>query len=196
MRKLKLEMQVSVDGFTAGADGDTRWMVWNWTENWPWNDRLRTYHNDLTLSSDCTLLSRKMAEEGFCDHWERVSQVTSNPPSVFAKHIVDTRKVVCTTTLTASRWKNTELVTGGLVDEVTRLQAEKGKDILAYGGPTFASSLLSAGLIAKFHFFVNPSALGQGKSLFQEVDHHVRRRLVRAPLFDCGVVVLEYTLER
>jgi riboflavin biosynthesis pyrimidine reductase len=155
MRKLKLEMQVSVDGFTAGADGDTRWMVWNWTENWPWNDRLRTYHNDLTLSSDCTLLSRKMAEEGFCDHWERVSQV-----------------------------------------EVTRLQAEKGKDILAYGGPTFASSLLSAGLIAKFHFFVNPSALGQGKSLFQEVDHHVRRRLVRAPLFDCGVVVLEYTLER
>jgi hypothetical protein len=62
MRKLKLAMQVSVDGFTAGADGDTRWMVWNWTENWPWDDRLRTYHSDLTLSSDCILLSRKMAE--------------------------------------------------------------------------------------------------------------------------------------
>jgi dihydrofolate reductase len=137
-----------------------------------------------------------MVEEGFCDHWERVSQVTSNPQSVFAKHIVDTRKVVCTTTLAASRWKNTEVATGGLVDEVTRLKAEKSNDILAYGGPTFASSLLSAGLIDEFHFFVNPSALGQGKSMFQEVDHHVRLRLVRATPFDCGVVVLECTLER
>jgi hypothetical protein len=59
MRTLKLAMQVSVDGCTAGADGDTRWMVWNGTENWPWDNRLRTYHNDLTLSSDCILLSRK-----------------------------------------------------------------------------------------------------------------------------------------
>jgi hypothetical protein len=30
MRKLKLEMQVSVDGFTADGDGNTDWMVWSW----------------------------------------------------------------------------------------------------------------------------------------------------------------------
>jgi hypothetical protein len=93
-------------------------MVWNWTESWPWDDRLRAYHNNLTLSSDCILLGRKMAQEGFCDHWERVSQDTSNPQSVFAKHIFDTRKVLFTTTLGASMWRNTELATGGLVDEI------------------------------------------------------------------------------
>lgn len=30
MRKLKLETQVSIDGFIAGINGNTDWMIWNW----------------------------------------------------------------------------------------------------------------------------------------------------------------------
>jgi hypothetical protein len=68
MRKLKLAMQVSIDGFGFASDGngDPSWMLSCWAENWTWDEALRRYHTDLTTSSDCILLSRKMAEEGFC----------------------------------------------------------------------------------------------------------------------------------
>jgi len=61
MRKLKLEMQVSIDGFASDANGDPSWMLWCWSEHWTWDEALRRYHTNLTTSSDCILLSRKMA---------------------------------------------------------------------------------------------------------------------------------------
>jgi len=68
----------------------------------------------------------------------------------------------------------------------------KGKDILAYGGPTFASSLINAGSIDEFHLLVNPTALGSGTPMFKDLAHSVRLRLVGATAFECGVAVLEY----
>jgi len=137
MRKVKLEMQVSADGFTATADGNTNWMLWNWADVWTWDRKLRQYHIELTTSSDCILLSRVMAEEGFHNHWERVAENPANPQFAFAKPITEMRKVVFTRTLDRSRWRNTELAKGSLPKEIARLKGEEGKDIIVYGGPTF-----------------------------------------------------------
>lgn len=30
MRKLKLQVQMSVDGYIAGPNGEMDWAVWNW----------------------------------------------------------------------------------------------------------------------------------------------------------------------
>ena len=32
MRNLKLQIQLSVDGFIAGKNGEMDWMVWDWDE--------------------------------------------------------------------------------------------------------------------------------------------------------------------
>jgi hypothetical protein len=61
VRKVKAEVQTSIDGFMASVDGRTDWMVWNWGPDWTWDPALRQCHVDLTTSSDCVLLSRKMA---------------------------------------------------------------------------------------------------------------------------------------
>ncbi len=42
MRKLLLQVQMSVDGYMADVHGNTDWMVWNWGEEWNWNSELRT----------------------------------------------------------------------------------------------------------------------------------------------------------
>jgi hypothetical protein len=63
MRKLKLETQVSIDGFIAGIDGNTDWMIWNWGPDWTWDEELQLYHTELTKSVDCILLSKQMAED-------------------------------------------------------------------------------------------------------------------------------------
>ena len=46
MRKIKLQMQLSLDGFVCGLDGQMDWMVWNW------DDILKNYVAGLTNSVD------------------------------------------------------------------------------------------------------------------------------------------------
>ena len=63
------------------------------TDDWKWDEELRRYHIDLTTSSDCILLSRKMAEEGFHDHWESVAANAASPQFAFAnmKYVLATK---------------------------------------------------------------------------------------------------------
>jgi dihydrofolate reductase len=194
VRKLKLEMQVSLDGFALDVDGKTDWMLWNWGEDWNWDKALRRRHIDLTTSSDCILLSRMMAEEDFPGHWANVDP--ADPRSAFAQPITKMRKVVFSKTLDQSRWPNTDLAKGDLADEVNRLKAEQGKDIIVYGGPSFAGSLLRAGLIDELHLFVNPVALGAGRSMFTAIDGALNLTPENATTYECGVVVLQYSLDR
>ena len=94
MRKLKLEVQLSVDGFMADKAGGMNWMVWPYTPSeWHWDKALQQYHIDLQVSSDCILLSRNMAG-GFHDFWDGVAQDPTDPRYAFAKPIADMHKIV------------------------------------------------------------------------------------------------------
>ena len=196
MRKLKLQVQVSIDGYMADADGRTNWMVWNWGRVWTWDSALREYHIALTTSVDCVLLSRKMAEEGFQQHWETMAEDPGDPQYAFASHIAGMRKVVFSETIGESPWKNAELARGDLAGAINRLKGEEGKDLIVYGGAAFASSLIAAGLIDEFYLFMNPATLGRGKALFTEESvGKLNLKLKCCNSFDCGVAVLHYGLK-
>jgi dihydrofolate reductase len=192
MRKLKLEMMVSADGFAADEHGAIDWMVWSWGGDWSWDKKLRQYHIDMVTSSDCILLSRKMAEEGFHDHWRTVAENPADPQAAFAMPATDMRKVVFSKTLDRSQWPNTELAKGDIAEEVNRLKRSVGKDIIVYGGPTLASSLASAGLIDEYHFFLNPTLVGRGRPMFKDLAGNVGLVLAGCTAFDCGVTVIQY----
>jgi dihydrofolate reductase len=188
MRKLKLQVQISVDGYIADKDGKTDWMVWNWGDDWTWDAELRKYHNDVVASVDCILLSRKMVEGGgFIQHWATMAEKHENPQSRFASHINKTHKVVFTKTLKKSEWDNTVLAKGDFVDEINKLKNQNGKDIIVYGGATFVSSLIKAGLIDEFHLLVNPTALGDGMTIFKELDTKSNLILATSASYGCGI---------
>src|SRR5918997_5359674 len=127
MRKLKLQVQISIDGFIAGPHGEMDWMTFDW------DDELKQYVTDLTEPVDCILLGRRLAE-GFIPHWTAVAANPQNPEFTAGKKFTDTPKVVFTRTLDNSGWDNTVLAKGDLVDEITKLKEQDGKDIIAYGG--------------------------------------------------------------
>jgi hypothetical protein len=57
MRKLKLQMQITVDGFVAGSEGQLDWMM----RMTPTSDeKPRAFINHLIDTSDTILLGRKM----------------------------------------------------------------------------------------------------------------------------------------
>ncbi len=182
MRKLKLQVQISIDGYIAGTNGEMDWMVWDW------DDKLKNYVKQLTEPVDCIVLGRKLAQ-GFIPHW------AANPKEEGADKINSSKKVVFTKTLDKSEWDNTILAKGNPVDEITELKSQDGKDIIAYGGATFVSALIKHGLIDEFYLFINPTAIGNGMTIFQELDSKQNLTLVKSTSFDCGIVVLSYKLK-
>lgn len=197
MRKLKLEVQLSLDGYVAQEDGHTNWMVWNWGPEWGWDKELQEYHTQLTQSIDCILLSRKMAMEGFIAHWKNTAADANNPQYTFANHVATTKKVVFSTTLSKSAdipggWENVELCTANIAQTINSLKAEPGKDIIAYGGASFISSLMRENLIDEYHLLINPIVLGKGISFFNTVVQHTPLRLVGTKAFESGMALLNY----
>ena len=189
MRKLKLQVQMTVDGYIAGPNGEMDWLVWNW------DDALKHYVDAITAPVDCIVLGRRLAT-GFIPHWAAVAANPNDPENAAGRKFTDTRKVVFTRTLEKSEWPNTVLAQGDLADEIARLKAQDGSDIIAYGGATFVSALIKEGLIDEYHLFVNPAAIGNGLPIFGELDSKLALKLVNATAFDCGIVVLQYVPKR
>jgi len=187
MRKLKLLMQTSLDGFVSTKDGKSNWMIWNFGHNWTWDAKLQKHFVNLHSDMDCILLSRPMAEEGYNEHWAGVDK--NSPQYGFTKKISEAQKVIFTKTLKKSRWDNSILAKGDLSEEVNRLKQSKGGDIVVYGGASFVSNLIQQNLIDEFHLFVNPVALGKGLPIFKETTN---LKLTDALSFSCGVAVLKY----
>lgn len=180
---------MTVDGYIAGPNSEMDWVVWNW------DDKLKQYVTDLTEPVDCIVLGRKLAE-GFIPHWAAVAADPDHPEFSAGQKFTDTPKVVFTKTLDRSEWGNTVLAKGNLVDEITNLKKQGGQDIIAYGGATFVSALIQHGLIDEFHLFINPAAIGNGMTIFKELDRPQNLKLVKSVSFDCGIVVLNYEPKR
>lgn len=178
MRKLKLQMQMSVDGFVAGPNGELDWMTWNW------DDALKNFVTELTDSVDAILLGRKMTD-GFIGHWSNVRNNPEDESYEFAAKMMNTPKTVFSRTLTQSAWENTD-VANDINAEVKRLKTLEGKGIVAYGGAGFVSSLVENDLIDDYYIFVNPAAIGEGLRIFTG---RKALNLIDSTRYDCGVVV-------
>lgn len=185
MRKLKLQVQMTIDGFIAGVNGEMDWMVFDW------DDGLNHYVTELTEPVDCIVLGRKLAQ-GFIPHWAGVAADPKAPDHSAGQIFAGTHKVVFTKTLEKSEWENTVLAKGDLVDEIMRLKKQPGGDIIAYGGGTFVSSLIKTNLVDEYHLFINPTAIGKGMSIFGGLTSKLNLTLKRSTGFPCGVVVLFY----
>ncbi len=185
MRKLKLQVQISVDGYIAGPEGEMDWMTWNW------DDALKNYVDDITAPVDCIVMGRNLAA-GFIPYWGKVAANKEDPQFEFGKKMTDVPKVVFTKTLEKPEWDNTVLAKGNLADEIKNLKQHKGKDIIVYGGATFVSSLIKENLIDEYHLFINPAILGSGMPIFNNLEEKLGLQLKHSISFECGIAVLCY----
>jgi len=183
MRKLKLQMQISVDGFVAGPEGQLDWMAPMGAD-----ERLLSFVNHLTDTSDTILLGRKMTE-GFVQYWEHAASQPNSPEYAFARKMVDTPKIMFSRSAHSVRGQNIQVENGSIVEAVNRLKQQTGKDIIVYGGANFVSSLLENGLIDELNLFVNPVAIGKGMQIFS-----ARRalQLAASTAYKNGIVVNTY----
>lgn len=185
MRKLKLQVQMSVDGFMAGVNGEMDWMTFDW------DDELKVFVTSLTEEVDTIVLGRKLAE-GFIPHWAGVAADSDHSEHDAGVKFTNTPKVVFSKTLEKSVWADTALATGDIVDEINSLKEQDGGDIIAYGGGEFVSNLVKHGLVDELYLFINPVALGKGMAVFDKLESKQAFTLETSKAFSCGIVLTHY----
>jgi dihydrofolate reductase len=194
MSRLVVQMQMSADGYVEAADPAVQWQVWDWGQSWSWDDDLKRDFNETFRRVDRILLSRKMVEEGYIDHWTRTAESHPDEPDfAFAGKIRDAEKIVFSTAEGGHlRWPRTRWAAGELAATITRLKAGPGADMITVGGTGFAAALAAAGVVDEYQFYVNPTAVGRGQSLFRSVTGGFPLTLARSRSYACGIVVNTY----
>ena len=187
MRKVKLQMQLSLDGFVSGPNGEMDWMEWNW------DDEIKNYVTELTDSAD-TLLMGKVLYQGMSTHWPAIAAKADSEKGdiEFADKMNNTPKIVFSKSLGKADWSHTALLDGEIETEIARLKQSPGMDLLIYGGADLVSSFVRSDLIDEYHLFINPAAIGNGKSIFKKRENRLKLKLLKARSFPCGIVVLCY----
>ncbi len=183
MRKLKLQINISIDGYISDQSGGLDWISEEMDARQL--ERLQA----LTDGMDTIIMGRKMAAD-FVTYWENVADNQPDSPEyTYAKKFVDTPKIVFSKTVKNIAGRNLQVENGELVSAVNQLKQQDGKDIIVYGGGNFVAELIDNQLIDELHLFVNPTALGSGLPIFQSRQAF---KLVDSIFCSNGVVVNQY----
>lgn len=185
MRSLILLMHVSLDGFTAGPNGEMDWIRFD--------DELIDDVTELTASADTALYGRVTYQmmEGY---WPTAadSPTASQHDIDHGRWVNQSLKLVFSRTLERADWQNTQIVRDDIPAELARIKQRPGKNLLMIGSPSTARTFTRLGLIDEYWINVNPVVLGSGIPLFASSADRVDLQLVSSKLYASGVVGLRY----
>lgn len=187
MRQLILAMQMSVDGFIEGPDGDMSFLETDTSDLW--ND-LFTLLGDIDL-----LLLGRVMYPGYSGYWK---DCLANPQKHSAEEVKyaqwadKTQHVVFSQTMTDPGWANTRIEKTPVVETVAKLKQQPGKSIYIVGGAQLAATLMDAGLVDQYRLTVTPSIIGNGKSFFAQQHHRSKLKLTRLSKVSSGTIILYY----
>jgi dihydrofolate reductase len=112
-----------------------------------------------------------------------------------ARWVEDVEKIVFSETLEKVEWNNTRLIKDAVAEEVLKLKQQPGKDLVIFGSPGLARSLMQLGLIDAYQLTVTPVILGSGIPLFANIEDKINLKLVNSKTFRSGGVAFHYETE-
>ncbi|WP_420128048.1 dihydrofolate reductase family protein [Longimicrobium sp.] len=177
MRKVVLCDMISLDGCYEGPGEG--WQALDWHRA---DDAWEAYGIELLRAADALLLGRR-TYEGFAEFW-------SAQTGELARLLNDIPKVVFSTTLERAEWNNSRLVRQNAAEEVARMKAEDGKNLLIFGSADFAATLTRERLIDEYLLGINPVFLGVGRPFFAPGEARLDLELLGTRTFASGIVVL------
>jgi dihydrofolate reductase len=107
-------------------------------------------------------------------------------PSSSTQALADAKRAMPIDEKQLASWREPRVASGDLAQEIARLKAEPGKDIIAHGGIAFARSLVKSGLIDEYWLIVHPVALGRGEGLFTDLAKPQAFELLSSTRFPAG----------
>jgi dihydrofolate reductase len=171
MRKIILQVAVSLDNYIEGAHGEYDWCFTD--QDYGMTDFIKRV--------DAIFYGRKS--------YDMMQTATPESDALWK----DKKSYVFSNTL--KKRNDYELIAGDIKSPVNAIKQQQGKDIWLFGGASIAVSLLNAGLVDEIVLAVHPIILGAGKPLFAGVEKRVKTKLIKAKPYDTGLVMMTYAIE-
>ena len=171
MRKLILQVAVSLDGFIEGPNGEIDWCFTD-----------QDYGlNNFFKQIDTLFIGRKT--------YELMLRMGENASPGFPKF----KEYIFSTTLEKVK-DDAVLIKDDIESEVKKIKNENGKDIWLFGGGSLTTSLMDLSLVDEVWLAVHPVVLGGGKPLFPAIKKRVELKLLDTKDYSTGLVFLKYAV--
>lgn len=178
---------ISLDGVVEAPGGeDFKYPDWSFEfERGPAGERFKETE---ALGAAALLLGRA-TYEGFAEAWPQYEGELADKYNGMPKYVVSS-------TLTDPRWTNTTVLSGDLVEEVSRLKREVDGEISVAGSIRLAQGLLAHDLVDEIHLMTFPVLLGHGRTLWTQTPDKTAWTLTEATTYGDGVLVTIYRRRR
>lgn len=170
-RKVILYIASSLDGYITKPNDDLSFLSIVQQDDEDYG------YSDFVKSVDTVILGRKTYD------WV-MTQVQEFPHT-------DKNSFIITRTARPSIGK-TNFYSGKLIDLISKLKAEPGKNIFIDGGAEIVNELLKENLIDEFIISVIPILVGNGTKLFKDGRPELKLDLISTKQFDKGLTQLHY----
>jgi dihydrofolate reductase len=163
-------------------DADTMDLWWQNTNS---PERMQ-YITEQYANGDAYLLGR-VTYEMLWPGWS--TQTTGDGPGPILNRM---HKYVVSTTLKEAPWNESTIISGNVVEELTKLKQQPGKDIIIDGSATLVQSLQGTDLIDEYRLLVEPFIMGRGRRFFPEGMPSAKLKLVESKALSSGTLALVY----
>ena len=140
-----------------------------------------------SLSRPNDLLLGRKTYDIFASHWPNTSADDPLGPALNKAN-----KYVMTTGSGKLEWANSHPLHS--IDELKKVKAGDGPDIVLWGSSTLYPQLLEANLIDRLLLMIFPLSLGKGKKLFGSTARPIKMKLVATEPTPTGVILATYEL--
>ncbi len=170
MRKVVLNLCISLDGYIEGVDGEIDWCFTDQDYGM----------NSFLASIDSIFFGRKSYD-----------QLTEMAPNAFAdkKHVIFSNSKRYT-------GDNQMGISGDIVANVQKILNEPGKDIWLFGGANLFHSFLELNLVDELIIAVHPLLLGSGKPLLKNLPFRKKLIFKECKPYSTGLVQLFYSIDK
>jgi dihydrofolate reductase len=180
MRKLVITQNITLDGSIEMLD--------DWFDPQLQDADLLEESHRQDAQADALLVGRQTFED-FRGYWPKQTE----DPTGVTDYLNRVHKYVVSSTMADPGWRNSTVLSGEPVAQVSALKTQPGKDIVLTGSISLAHALIAGALVDEYRLFVYPTVQGRGRRLFP-IGTTIRKLdpLGRPKHFRSGITLLSY----
>ena len=177
MRKIKLYIAASIDGYIAGPDGELDWL-----SDYPITPELNYGYEDFFESIDTVIMGGRTYRDIL--NMDVVYPYKNKISYIITRNTINSTK------------ENIIYITNNIEDNISELKKEEGKDIWLVGGGEIVSLFLNQNWIDEMIITYIPILLGEGIRLFPNKAKESKWSLIQSQAFINGVVQTRYQVQK
>jgi len=181
MRKIILDLAVTLDGFIEGPNGEIDWLL----------EDDQTDFGDILFDilSDIDILFYGRVSYDKWGNYEPGNDASQKLKNAYNLLHSKTKYVFSTT---RKNDDNATFINSNIKERVLEIKQQPGKNIWLYGGGNLITTFVNLGLVDVYRLAVHPVILGAGTPLFKDIREKIALQLINVKTSTSGMALLTY----